>query len=291
MDLLYLVDRLEEQIAGAQRMPIGNRSIVDRRRLLDIVDQMRVAIPGEVHEARELLQDQESVKRDAEEQARLLLAQSEERAARLVDDGELVHAARERAADIERQAEVRAGERLAAANADVERRLDESRRLADEQTAAADAYARELLGRLADQIGAFQDSVRAGLVQLEATAGEPAPPGERAAARTDAILAAALGPGADAGGAAIGSAPAPAPDRGPARSLFGSLLSRPAPDAAADPEAQAREAPPRLLPPDEPEPLPSAGPGVIDDFAMPALDDQPAPGPAADGRSGGAPGF
>ena len=48
MDLLHLVDRLEELVAGAQRMPIGSRAIVDRRRLLDIVDQMRVAIPDEV---------------------------------------------------------------------------------------------------------------------------------------------------------------------------------------------------------------------------------------------------
>lgn len=283
MDLLYLVDRLEEQIAGAQRMPIGNRSIVDRRRLLDIVDQMRVAIPGEVHEARELLQEQETVRRDAEEQARLLLAQSEERAARLVDDGELVRAAHERAADLERRAELLAGERLDAANAEAERRFDESRRLTDEQTAAADGYARELLGRLADQLGAFQDSVRASLAQLEA-------PGERVPDRADAILAAALAPAA-AGG--VGVAPDPRPDRERGRSLFGSLLARTGPDAAAEPDARAVAEPPRLLPPaEEAEPIPAAGPGVIDDFAMPALDDQPAgDASAADDRNGAVPGF
>ena len=31
MDLLYLIDRLEEQVARAQRMPLGNRAVVDRR--------------------------------------------------------------------------------------------------------------------------------------------------------------------------------------------------------------------------------------------------------------------
>ena len=40
MDLLHLVDRLEELIAEAQKMPIGNRVIIDRRRLLDMIDQM-----------------------------------------------------------------------------------------------------------------------------------------------------------------------------------------------------------------------------------------------------------
>ena len=30
MDLLHLVDRLEELVAEAQKMPIGNRVIIDR---------------------------------------------------------------------------------------------------------------------------------------------------------------------------------------------------------------------------------------------------------------------
>ena len=80
MDLLHLVDRLEELVASAQKMPIGNRAIIDRRRLLDIIDQMRIAIPQEVREAQDIVAHREAIRREAEEEGRILVAQSEERA-------------------------------------------------------------------------------------------------------------------------------------------------------------------------------------------------------------------
>ena len=85
MDLLHLVDRLEELVASAQKMPIGNRAILDRRRLLDVVDQMRIAVPQEVREAQDIVAHRDSIRREAEEEGRILLAQAEERASRLVE--------------------------------------------------------------------------------------------------------------------------------------------------------------------------------------------------------------
>ncbi len=82
MDLLHLVDRLEELVGSAQKMPIGSRAIVDRRRILDIVDQMRVAVPQEVRDAQEMVTQRDELYREAEEEARLIIARAEERAAR-----------------------------------------------------------------------------------------------------------------------------------------------------------------------------------------------------------------
>ena len=79
MDLLHLVDRLEELVGSAQKMPIGSRAIVDRRRILDIVDQMRVAVPQEVRDAQEMVTQRDELYREAEEEARLILARAEER--------------------------------------------------------------------------------------------------------------------------------------------------------------------------------------------------------------------
>jgi hypothetical protein len=259
MDLLHLVDRLEELVANAQRMPIGSRAIVDRRRLLDIVDQMRVAIPSEVREARELVEKQEALQRDAEEEARLTVARAEERAAQLTEDHEVVQVANGRAAEIVQEAQLRVGEKISDANADIELRLGESRRLGEQQMAAADTYARELLIKLDRQLGDFQDSVRSGLEQLVKPANDLAASeldlnSGDLAVRTDAILAAALAPEPGAGN---GVGHDSAPDR--SRSVLGSLLGRSL-----------------TLPSVEEETPPPAEPGVIDDFSMPALDDQPA---------------
>lgn len=167
MDLLHLVDRLEELVASAQKMPIGNRAIIDRRRLLDLVDQMRVAIPQEVREAEALVAQRETLLREAEEEARIILARAEEQAARLIDEHEVTEGARRRADELAAQAELRIEDRIADANRDVQARIDESRRLALQQMETADDYAKELLRRLERQLSAFVSSVQSGIAQLE----------------------------------------------------------------------------------------------------------------------------
>lgn len=167
MDLLHLVDRLEELVATAQKMPIGSRAIVDRRRMLDIVDQMRIAIPEEVRQAQEMVEQREAIRRRAEEEAGVIIARAEQHAARIVEAHEITVAARARAEEIARQAEARLQERIEEANRDIQDRIADSRQLAEEQMNAADDYARELLQRLARQLNAFVRSVETGISQLE----------------------------------------------------------------------------------------------------------------------------
>ncbi|MEX2375831.1 MAG: hypothetical protein WD942_09660 [Dehalococcoidia bacterium] len=167
MDLLHLVDRLEELVAGAQKMPIGNRAIVDRRRMLDLIDQMRISVPHEVREAQDIVAEQDAIRREAEEEGRIIVARAEERAAELVQEHSITEGARQRAEEIALEAERRLEEQIAVVNRDIQQRVQESRRIAREQMAAADEYARELLLRLERQLQAFQSSVQAGVQQLE----------------------------------------------------------------------------------------------------------------------------
>jgi len=55
LDVLHLIDRLEELVAEARRMPIGQGVVVDRRRILELVDQMRSSVPWEVKQAQEIV--------------------------------------------------------------------------------------------------------------------------------------------------------------------------------------------------------------------------------------------
>lgn len=187
MDLLHLVDRLEELVGNAQKMPIGNRAMVDRRRMLDIIDQMRVVIPPEVREAQEIVAQRDAIAREAEEEGRLLVAHAEEQAARLVEAHEITERARRRADEIAEQARTRLEEEIQRANADIADRMEESRRLAQDQMAAADEYALELLRRLDRQLSAFVRSVRSGMEQLE--------PRETFAADVAALLRGDAAPG------------------------------------------------------------------------------------------------
>ena len=262
MDLLHHIDQIEELVANAQRMPIGGRAIVDRQRLLDIVDQIRVAVPNQVYEAEKVLAEREALLRDAEEEAQLLVARAEEHVTRLTSQHEIVRAAQVRAEEITQEAELRAEERLAEVNAEIQGRINESRRFSEQQMAAADRYAQELLSRLDQQLEAFRQSVRSGLDQLEAPPAALLRPPERA--RGGARLAAAVTPDGGAGsGSGNGNGNGRGHERTPERSraALGTMLESPEAAASESSEPSAEEG------------------GVIDDFAMPPLDDQPDGGP------------
>lgn len=261
MDLLALVDRLEELVGSAQKMPIGSRAIIDRRRLLDLVDQMRISIPQEVRDAQAIVANREELHREAEEEARLVIARAEDRAARMVETHELTTAASKRAVEIARSAEARLEERIQQANNDIEQRIAESRRLASQQMDAADEYASELLGRLDRQLQAFVRSVQSGMAQLEA------------AEASHSIREAGSATLSTAGTNGLGLADPLATSRGPV------LLRRDEPIAGIPVDGELEDllrrrplfnaAPePALRGPDD------AAPVIIDDFDMPSLDDE-----------------
>lgn len=284
MDLLHMIDRLEELVANAQRVPLGQRAIVDRAQLLAVIDQMRVTVPGEVRDAREIVAETDAIRRNAEEEARLLVARAEERAAALVGEHQVTRAARQRADELAAEAERQAQARVSGAAAELERRVAESRRAAAQQMASADQYAQDLLQRLDRQLGAFRSSVRDGLEQLALPPAEHAARAARdeeraAAAQAGAILAAANAAPRSPGDADLRAGP------DPARPYIAGDPAPPAPPPAggaqpyigADPAAPGTDRPgaPAFPPHAGPQAGFPAGPGVIDDFAMPPLDDEP----------------
>ena len=102
--------------------------VIDRRRLLDLVDQLRAAVPVEVREARDTLNRKEEV-----------LAQAQSEAERILED----------------------------AKRDADAKREEGGRLASEQMDEADRYALEMLRKLEQQLAAFMASVRSGIDTLE----------------------------------------------------------------------------------------------------------------------------
>jgi hypothetical protein len=72
LDILHLIDRLEEMVGEARRLPVGGGSVMSRQRLIDLIDRMRVAV-REVCDAARCSKEGRTSPRGAEE-ARFLLA-------------------------------------------------------------------------------------------------------------------------------------------------------------------------------------------------------------------------
>jgi hypothetical protein len=106
MDILHLVDRLEELLNQSRPLWFTHNVIVDEDRMLDLIDQMRVAIPDEVKKAQQLLAQRDRILAQAQEEANRTLAIAREKSEQLVERDAIVQAAQARADQIIAQARV-----------------------------------------------------------------------------------------------------------------------------------------------------------------------------------------
>ena len=167
MDSLHLIDRLEEMVAEGRRMPIGAGVVVDRRRLLDMVDQMRAALPNEIKEAEDILRRRDEILQRADEEARIKLRRAQEQVDDILGNESIVKAAQARAEMLVREAEARGDRMLLDTENQARSRLAEAEKLANEQMDEADRYAAEMLRRLDEQLQVFAKNVRTALDSLE----------------------------------------------------------------------------------------------------------------------------
>ena len=84
MDILQLIDRLEELFNESKSIPLTRNVMVDEDRMLDIIDQMRIAIPEEVKKAQKLLGQRDRVLAQAQEEANRTLDLARQKADQLV---------------------------------------------------------------------------------------------------------------------------------------------------------------------------------------------------------------
>jgi len=84
MDILQLIDRLEELFNESKSIPLTRNVMVDEDRMLDIIDQMRIAIPEEVKKAQQLLGQRDRVLAQAQEEANRTLELARQKAEQIV---------------------------------------------------------------------------------------------------------------------------------------------------------------------------------------------------------------
>ena len=108
MDILQLIDRLEELFNQSKNIPLTRNVMVDEDRMLDIIDQMRIAIPEEVKKAQQLLGQRDRVLAQAQEEANRTLDLARQKADQLVTKDTVAQEAQRRAEQILAQARAEA---------------------------------------------------------------------------------------------------------------------------------------------------------------------------------------
>lgn len=109
MDILHLVDRLEELFNDSRPIWLTHSVIVDEDRMLDLIDQMRVAVPDEIKKAQQIISQRDRILAQAKEEANRTISLSREKAEKRLEDNEIIQSAKLRAEEIVKQAHKDAG--------------------------------------------------------------------------------------------------------------------------------------------------------------------------------------
>jgi len=135
---------------------MSRKALVDPDVILELVDQLRVAIPQDITEAEEVLRKREALLNHSLEEARRIRASAETEYRSRVDESELVKEAEKQAAQIVEEAQQKAQHILDMADDDAANRRS-----------SADQYAQEVLYQLEQEVTGLLATVRRGIEVLE----------------------------------------------------------------------------------------------------------------------------
>lgn len=145
MDILHLVDRLEELFNESKPFLGTKKVLIDEGRLLDLIDQMRLAIPEEIKNAQQVLSQKDRIIAQAQESANRTTSLAREKSLEMVERDGIVQ-----------QAQVKVDEMLVKAKEEAELVRKE-----------ADKYAMETLVTLLVKLERNIAEVRKGIDTLE----------------------------------------------------------------------------------------------------------------------------
>jgi hypothetical protein len=145
LDIMFLLERLESQIATGTGVPRTRKVLVDKDAILDLIDQLRVAVPEEVHAAKRINAEGERIIEKATEEAARIAARAQEQAAYLIGERGLTEVA----------------------EAEGRRIIEEAQASADGVRLGADEYAAEILEGLESEVRKALAGIEKGIGVLD----------------------------------------------------------------------------------------------------------------------------
>jgi cell division septum initiation protein DivIVA len=93
VDIMFLLERLESLVATGTGVPATRKVLVDKDAVLELIDQLRVAVPEEIHAAKRINAEGERIIEKANDEAGRITARAQEQATYLIGERGLAEAA------------------------------------------------------------------------------------------------------------------------------------------------------------------------------------------------------
>lgn len=98
MNIDEVLNRLDDTIEDAWTLPLSKgRRVVDAEKVQDLIDDIRLNMPGELKQARAIVSDRQEIIQSAKQEADAIIGKAKERAAKLLAENEIVKEAQEQA--------------------------------------------------------------------------------------------------------------------------------------------------------------------------------------------------
>ncbi len=146
---------METLLDTSKVVPVSGNVLIDKKKVMELVDQLRLAIPQEYKAAQEVLAQKDQILNQAIVDARRTKARAEDEYRERLDQNEIIEKAQRKAEQTISEAEERA-----------QRLINQSASSARSQVSEADAYSLHSLRNLERQLNSITASVRKGIDML-----------------------------------------------------------------------------------------------------------------------------
>jgi len=158
MDTLEIADRLEEVILSGLKI-FGGKVVVSGDALREELQKLRLSLPTDLREAKQVLEQREEVVSQAQREAKRVTAAADEEFRAKVQESNVVKAAERRAQEV-----------LGRAEQEAKSLFSDAAKKAQIKTEGANQYTVEVLRNLEIQLTAMLGSIRRGIESLEGEA-------------------------------------------------------------------------------------------------------------------------
>lgn len=117
MNVEKLIDDLDELVDASWRFPLsGGKVIVDSKEMRRLLEDVRLSLPREIIQAKNVVADRTKIIEDAKQEAQAIIKASEEKAGLMISQSEIVKNAQNVANRIISEAKIKSKEIKSAAN-------------------------------------------------------------------------------------------------------------------------------------------------------------------------------
>ena len=111
MTIDEILDMMDDMLDRAWNLPLtGGRSVLDAEKLREMIDDIRLNLPGEIKQAKIIVADRAEIMSTAKKDAENIVRKAEERARALVAQEEVVKEAQAKATELVSSAQTKARE-------------------------------------------------------------------------------------------------------------------------------------------------------------------------------------